>query len=161
MTTITRQYLDSGTYEVVLEESLDLDINSYVYTRFGTFVIVPVLRDETDFKTFVRYDVLLENMMIGEVNIIEPGEEDFDNLYMDAVTHAMASAIDIVSNKITEFIDSEERAILAKIVNDIIDGINLSEEQKAMYRTFLIEQDTLDDVIQEIETPTDVFGDKV
>lgn len=154
MVTLTKQYLDSGTYELSLEESTSLDLNSYVYSRFGTFKIVPVTTAINIFESLEKYTVFLDSALIGEV-YINANDVSFEN----AVAYAMSTALDIISNKITELLDAEERAVLSKIVNDIVDGINISEEQKAMYRTFLIEQGTLDDVEEEIKTPTDIFGD--
>lgn len=154
MTLISKQYLESGTYDISVELSTTLDLTSYVYTRFGTFKIVPISGNIQTFDSLEKYQVFLDSGLIGEV-FLDLGVGTFE----EAVAYSMATAIDIVSNKINELIDKEERAVISGIVSDVIEGINLTEEQKAMYRTFLIENGKLDDVIQEMETPTDILGD--
>lgn len=153
MTTISKQYLESGTYEITLERSEETDLNSYIYTRFGTFSIRP-FEAPLGFSSLERYDVYLEDGLIGVVNI-DPSLGNFEYL----IANAMASAIDIVTNKIHELIDKEERAVLSNLVSEVIDSINITEEQKAMYRTFLIENDKLDDVLEEMANPTDILGE--
>jgi hypothetical protein len=154
MTTISKQYLESGTYEIALERSEETDLYSYVYTRFGTFSIRP-LDAPLAFVSLAGYEIYLDNGLIGKVTI-DPSLGIFESL----VANAMASALDIVTNKIHELIDKEERAVMATLVTEVIDSINITEEQKAMYRTFLIETGKLDDVITEMENPTDILGDQ-
>lgn len=155
MAVIARQYLDSGLYEMTLEGTEDLDVISYVYTRFGTFKIVPNPIGGPVFEELDHYKVFLENTLLGEVFI----GDDVDR-FEQQVAYAMSTAIDMVTNKLNELIDAEERAIISKLVNEIMAGVNISEEQKAMYRTFLIEQGKLDDVEFEILNPTDIFGEQ-
>lgn len=155
MPVIARQYLDSGLYEITLEGTMDLDVISYVYTRFGTFKIVPNPIGGPVFEELDHYKVFLENTLLGEVFL----GSDVDK-FEQQVAYAMSTAIDIVTNKLNELIDAEERAIISKLVNEIMAGVNISEEQKAMYRTFLIEQDKLKDVEFEILNPTDILGDQ-
>ena len=153
MTIISKQYLESGTYEINLERSEETTLISYIRTRFGEFRIVPIVPDINVFESLEKYQVYHENGIIGEVFI-----EAFSNNFEYTVAQSMAAAIDIITNKIHEFIDKEERAVLAKLVSEIIGSINITEEQKAMYRTFLIENGKLDDVIEEIANPTDILG---
>lgn len=152
---LTRQYLDSGTYTISLENSTELDLTSYIYTRFGTFRIVPVTLDIQTFESLEKYQVYIENGLIGEV-FLEPYADTFEA----SVAFAMATAIDMVTAKINELVDREERSVLSKIADAVIGSINIPEEQKAMYRTFLIEQDKLDDVIDELNNPTDILGEE-
>lgn len=151
---LTKQYLDSGTYTISLENSTELDLTSYVYTRFGTFKIVPVSQDVQTFEALEKYQVFIDNGLIGEVYL-----DSYSSTFEESVAFAMATAIDIVTSKINELVDLEERAVLSKLVDYVIGSINIPEEQKAMYRTFLIEQDKLDDVIEELENPTDILGE--
>lgn len=151
---LTKQYLDSGTYTISLENSTELDLTSYVYTRFGTFKIVPVSQDVQTFEALEKYQVFIDNGLIGEVYL-----DSYSSTFEESVAFAMATAIDIVTSKINELVDLEERAVLSKLVDYVIESINIPEEQKAMYRTFLIEQDKLDDVIEELENPTDILGE--
>jgi hypothetical protein len=153
MTTISKQYLESGTYEISLVRSEDTDLYSYVYTRFGTFSIRPI-NAPIGFASLTGYQVYLEEGLIGAVSI-DPTVGAFESL----VANALASALDIVTNKMHELIDKEERAVMASLVSEIVGNINITEEQKAMYRTFLIETGKLDDVITEMENPTDILGD--
>lgn len=154
MPLLAKQYFDSGTYEIYLEGTEDLDVTSYVYTRFGTFKIVPNPLNNDVFNALVMYQVFLENTLLGEVYM--SGNTD---VFEQEVAYALSQAIDVVTTKLNELLDEEERAVLSNIVNEIIDGVNISEEQKAMYRTFLIEQGKLDDVEDEILNPTDILGD--
>lgn len=153
MAIISKQYLESGTYEIVLEGATSIDLTSYIYTRFGTFKIKPVTTNVETFSTLEKYVVYIEDGVIGEVWVSQTSTSDY--------AIALASAIDIVTAKINELIDKEERAVLSNVVSEIIDAINLTEEQKAMYRAFLIENGKLDDVIDEMANPTDILGDNV
>lgn len=148
---ISSQYLDSGQYDVNLEQSTTLDIKSYIYSRFGTFTIVPITADTQSFTSLERYDILLNDNLIGSVSVL-----GYSGSFNDDVAYAMSSAIDVVTNKISEFLDKEERHLLASLSESVIDSINITEEQKAMYRTFLIENGSLDDVISELNNPTDI-----
>lgn len=152
---LVNQNLDSGIYEMTLEGDKELDTKSYVYTKYGTFSIVPFPPMLSVYDELEYYVVYLDKTIIGESYVT--GEVD---KFEQSVAYAMSTAIDIINNKLNELIEAEERAALSKITQQIIDAVNISEEHKAMYRTFLIEQGKLDDVEQEIETPTDVFGDR-
>lgn len=150
------QYLDSGKYTLTLEKSTSMDLTSYVYTKFGTFRIVPISDDIQDYGKLERYDVYIDDGLIGSAAMPTTDQnEDFDA----KISQTMASAIDIVTTKINELVDREELAVLSKIIASMFDSINLTEEQKAMYRTFIIENDKLDDVIQEMDDPTDILGE--
>lgn len=155
MTTISKQYLESGTYEIALERSQETDLFSYVYTRFGVFSIRPLDPLLTGFTSLTGYEIYLNDGLIGKVNI-DASLGAFETL----AANAMSSSIDIITNKIHELIDKEERAVMSNLVTEIIDSINITEEQKAMYRTFLIETGKLDDVLVEMENPTDILGDQ-
>lgn len=156
MTILSKQYLDSGTYEISVVRSEATDLNSYVYTRFGTFAIKPINAPLIGFSDLTGYQVYLGDGLIGSVSI-DPTLGTFETL----AANSMASAINIITHKIHELIDKEERAVLGTLVKDIIDSINITEEQKAMYRTFLIETGKLDDVLEEMENPTDILGTNV
>lgn len=151
-----KQYLESGVYTLTIEESLDLDPTSYVYTKYGTFKIVPVVARVQDFNSLIKYDVFLEDGFIGSTFV--PADESIED-FESVVAQTMASAINIVSTKLNELIDKEEMEIMTKMAMLLFSGVAMTEEQKAMYRTFINENNQLPDVIEEMKNPTDILGE--
>lgn len=150
------QYLDSGVYTLSLEKSFDLDITSFVYSKYGTFRIVPILYDYESYESLIRYDVFLDDGFIGCASIPDENDTgDFNTL----VAQTMATAINIVTVKLNELIDKEEMEMLTRLISVLFDGVAMTEEQKAMYRTFIVENGMLNDIIEEMKTPTDILGE--
>lgn len=156
-----KQYLDSGVYTLTLEESQSLDLTSYVYTKYGTFRIVPVSSDVSDFTKLQRFEVYINQGYIGSAEVPSPYDPIYDKEedLQSRLSQTLASAIDIVTTKINEYVDKEELETLSKIVSTMFDSINMTEEQRAMYRTFIIENGQVDDVIEEMNDPTDILGE--
>lgn len=156
-----KQYLDSGVYTLTLEESQSLDLTSYVYTKYGTFRIVPVSSDVSDFTKLQGFEVYINQGYIGSAKVPSPYDPIYDKEedLQSRLSQTLASAIDIVTTKINEYVDKEELETLSKIVSTMFDSINMTEEQRAMYRTFIIENGQVDDVIEEMNDPTDILGE--
>lgn len=152
---ISKIYLDSGEYEISVAGSESFDLNSYIETAYGRFVITPIKENLTDPFSIEKFQVKLDDTLIGEVFVYQFGlsTSDTSNIGM-----AMAAAIDIVTNKVEEFIEQEERHLLALLAEEIKSAVDMSEEQKAILRTYIIEGGLLPAIQDEMANPTDIMG---
>lgn len=152
---LSRIRLDSALYEISVNGSTELTLDSFIYTPYGEFRITPIKEEINLPETIKSFIVVFNNRIIGEVFTNQFG---LDPLDLENVAAAMAAAIDIVTNKVEEFLEQEERAILANLVAELKDSVDMSPEQKAIYRTYIKESGMLPEILAEIENPTDILG---